>query len=171
MISYLDQPERGDLSVDSHRLWEKIKAGEYEVVISDVAVTEIARCDEQKRNTLFGYLGQINFATVEVTKDDTALKIASRFIDFGILKQSSYNDCQHIAAAITSGCDVIVSWNFAHIVNLKTMSGVKAITALEGYADVLICTPSVILGGDEERYIACQSQTLIQISPLQISIK
>ena len=52
-ISYLDQPERGDKAVDSHRLWEKIKAGEFEVAISDVAVAEITKCDEHKRSTLF----------------------------------------------------------------------------------------------------------------------
>jgi predicted nucleic acid-binding protein len=149
-ISYLDQPERGDQSVDSHRLWGKIKAGEYEPVVSDVAVTEIARCDEQKRNTLFAYLGQIEYTAVEVTRDEQSLKIASRFIDLGVLKQASYNDCLHIAAAIISGCDIIVSWNFRHIVNLKTISGVKAITALEGYSDILVCTPSVIIGGDEK---------------------
>jgi len=148
-ISYLDQPERGDKAVDSHRLWEKIKAGEFEVVISDVAVAEITKCNEQKKNALFGYLGQIEYTAVEVASDDQALKIARRFIDLGILKQASFDDCQHIAAAITSGCDVIVSWNFGHIVNIKTISGVKAISALEGYADVLICTPSTIVGGDE----------------------
>ena len=136
--------------MDSHRLWEKLEAGEYEAVISDVAVDEIARCDERKRNTLYNYLGQIEYTAVEVIGDNKALKMADRFIALGILKQTSYDDCLHIAAAIMSGCDVIVSWNFGHIVNLKTMSGVKAITALEGYAEVLICTPSIILGGDEE---------------------
>ena len=148
-ISYLDQPERGERFVDSHRLWEKIKAGEFEIVISDVSVAEIARCDEPKKNTLFGYLGQIEYTAVEVARDDNALRIASRFVDLGILKQANYNDCQHITAAIISGCDAIASWNFMHIVNHKTIMGVKAVTALEGYDDLLIYTPSTIVGGDE----------------------
>ncbi|MCL2146612.1 MAG: hypothetical protein FWH52_02280 [Synergistaceae bacterium] len=150
VISYLDQPERGDLYMDSHRLWDRLKAGKYDSVVSDVAVIEIARCNEQKRNTLFNYLGQIEYTTVKVTGDEQALKIAGCFINFGILKQTSFIDCQHIAAAITSGCDVIVSWNFGHIVNHKTMMGVKAVTALEGYDDILIYTPSTIVGGDED---------------------
>jgi hypothetical protein len=66
----------------------------------------------------------------------------------GVLKQKSFNDCQHIAAAIIGGCDAIVSWNFKHIVNHKTMMGVKAVTALEGYDDLLIYTPSIIIGGE-----------------------
>jgi len=148
-ISYLDQLERGEQCADTHRLWEKIKDGVFEAVISDVCVAEITKCSERKRSTLFGYLSQIEYTAVEVVSDDKTLKVARCFIDLGILKQTSYDDCQHIAAAITNECDVIVSWNFKHIVNLKTISGVKAVTALEGYTDVLICTPSVIVGDDE----------------------
>ena len=147
-ISYLDQPERGDLSVDSHRLWERIKAGEYEIVISNVTEVEIDDCDEQKKDTLNSYLDEIEYTTVKI--DRRALNVASRFVDLSILKKKSFNDCLHIAAAIVSECDVIVSWNFQHVVNLKTMSGVKAITALEGYDDLLICTPSTLIGGEKD---------------------
>ena len=76
------------------------------------------------------------------------IEIASRFVDLGILRQKSFDDCQHISAAIISGCDVIVSWNFKHIVNLKTMNGVKAVTALEGFDDLLIFDPSTLAGGE-----------------------
>jgi hypothetical protein len=81
--------------------------------------------------------------------DERGIELASCFVDLGILRQKSFDDCQHIAAAIISACDVIVSWNFRHIVNYKTMQGVKAVTALEGYNDLLIYTPSVLIGGEE----------------------
>ena len=48
------------------------------------------------------------------------------------------------------GCDIITSWNFKHIVNVKTVRGVKTITTLEGYKDLLIYPPSVLLEGDDE---------------------
>jgi predicted nucleic acid-binding protein len=144
----LDQPERGERSLDSHRLWEKIKAGEFDVVISNVVEAEIEDCDELKKDTLNGYLNEIDYITVQI--DKRTFEVASRFVNLDILKQKSFADCQHIAAAITSGCDIIVSWNFGHIVNLKTMSGVKAVTALEGYDDLLICTPSTIIGGEND---------------------
>jgi hypothetical protein len=41
-----------------------------------------------------------------------------------------------------------VSWNFKHIVNHKIIMGVKAVTALEGYDDLLIYTPSMLTGGE-----------------------
>lgn len=40
--------------------------------------------------------------------------------------------------------------NFKHIVNVKTVRGVKTITTLEGYKDLMIYPPSVLLEGDEE---------------------
>lgn len=85
-----------------------------------------------------------------MTVSDDLLRVADKVIDLGILKQKSYDDCQHIAAAIVSGCDAIVSWNFKHFVNHKTMQGVKAISALEGRSDLLIYTPPALLGGEDD---------------------
>jgi predicted nucleic acid-binding protein len=147
VISYLDQQDAPERMGETHRLWDRIKAGEFEAVISDVVVGEINRCEDSKRDTLFGYLAEIQY--VAVTVDDSALEVASRFVDLGVLKQKNFNDCRHIAAAIVSGCDVIVSWNFKHIVNHKTAMGVKAVTALDGYDDILIYAPPSLIGGEE----------------------
>jgi predicted nucleic acid-binding protein len=132
---------------DTHKLWERIKAGEYEVVISDVVIGEIEQCGDTKRDTLFSYLAEIQYSIVTV--DDRALEIAGRFVDLGILRQKNFNDCRHIAAAIVSGCNMIVSWNFKHMVNHKTVMGAKAVTALEGYDDILIYAPPSLIGGEE----------------------
>ena len=59
------------------------------------------------------YLKQIDYNMVRV--DEDTIKLAGKFIDFGILPQKSFDDCQHIAAAILAGCDIITSWNFKHI--------------------------------------------------------
>jgi predicted nucleic acid-binding protein len=129
--------------VETHKLWAAIKAGQYEIVISSVVEAEIDDCDDAKRNTLRRYLEEVAYTLVKI--DARSIEIASRFVDLGILRQKSFDDCQHIAAAIISGCDAIVSWNFKHIVNHKTMMGVKAVTALEGYDDLLIYTPSILV--------------------------
>lgn len=46
-------------------------------------------------------------------------------------------------------CDCIISWNFKHIVNVKTIRGVRAITNLEGYKMIEIWNPSVLLESEE----------------------
>jgi predicted nucleic acid-binding protein len=147
VISHLDQQDAPERMAETHRLWKKIKAGEFEVVISSVVDAEIDDCEESKKDTLKGYLEEIEYTSVRV--DEKTVNVASRFVNLNILRQKSFDDCQHIAAAITSGCDVIVSWNFKHIVNHKTMMGVKAVTALEGYDDILIYAPPTLIGGED----------------------
>jgi len=44
---------------------------------------------------------------------------------------------------------MIVSWNFKHIVNVKTIQGVKAATTYEGYKDLMIYPPSALLEEEE----------------------
>ena len=115
VISLLDQENSPERMSYSHRLWDKIKAGKFKVVISDVVVNEIVRCNDTKRNILLDYLAEIEYDIVEVSGNEKSLKISESFINLGILKQTNFDDCQHIAAAIISGCDAIVSWNFEHI--------------------------------------------------------
>jgi predicted nucleic acid-binding protein len=118
VVGYLDQHDDPDLMADTHKLWEQIKDGIYDVVLSDITIAEIDACHEEKREILYEYLSEIVFTLIEV--DEKTIEVAGRFIDLGVLREKSFDDCQHIAAAITSECDAIVSWNFKHIVNHKT---------------------------------------------------
>lgn len=95
-----------------------------------------------KREILLDYLDQIEYNIIET--DENTVSLAEKFIDFGVLKRKSYDDCRHIAAAVLAGCDIIISWNFKHIVNVKTIQGVKAVTTYEGYKDLMIYPPSVL---------------------------
>ena len=94
------------------------------------------------------YLNQIDYFVFSTS--ESTVNLAEKFIDFGILKQRSFDDCRHIAAAILAGCNIITSWNFKHIVNVKTVRGVRTITTLEGYKDLLIYPPSVLIQEEED---------------------
>ncbi len=148
VVSYLYQLDAPEKMKDTLELWNLIQQGRYEVYLSDIVLNEISGCNQEKLSILLGYLGQAEYQLIHTNEDTVVL--AEKFIDFGILKKKSFDDCQHIAAAILAGCDIITSWNFKHIVNVKTVRGVKVITTLEGYKDLLIYPPSVLLEGDED---------------------
>ena len=148
VISYLDQQDAPEQMQETREVWERIKAGQYEVFISDVVLRELADCKEEtKRNVLIGHLAEIEYNLIAV--DDDIVKLAEKIVTNGILKQKNIDDCQHIAAAILSDCDIIVSWNFKHIVNVKTIRGIKVITTVEGYKDLLIYQPTALLDEEE----------------------
>lgn len=143
VVSYLYQEDAPEKMQNTLDLWELFKNKVYEVYISDIVVREISECREEKLKILLDYLDQIDYNIIET--DEDTVELAGKFIDFGILKQKSFDDCQHIAAEILAGCDIITSWNFKHNVNVKTVRGVKVITTLEGYKDLLIYPPSVLI--------------------------
>ena len=99
--------------------------------------------EEELENKLYDYLSDIEYTKLEINAE--IVELAQKIIDMGILRPKSFDDCQHIAAAVVNACDCIISWNFRHIVNIKTIRGVRAITNLEGYKGIDIINPSVLL--------------------------
>ena len=139
-----DVPEK---MADTRELWEMFKVGKYDVYLSAVTLREIQNCPEPKKTQLIDYLNQVKFTALEITEDVVA--VARKIIEMGILSQKSFDDCQHIGAAVVNECDCIISWNFKHIVNVKTIRGIRAITNLEGYKSIEIWNPSVLLESEE----------------------
>ena len=138
-----DSPERMEITL---RLWEQFEADKFDVFLSRITLSELERCPEPKRGLLYDYLNKIRYSLLEVSGE--TLGLAQKIIDMGILTQKSFDDCQHIAAAMVYGCDCIVSWNFKHIVNIRTIRGIRAVSALDGYRGVEIIAPAMLL---EER--------------------
>ena len=143
VISHLLQEDVPEKMADTRQLWEMFRTGKYEVYLSTVTLEELEGCSEPKQSQLFDYLGLIDYTLIQI--DDNIADIAQQIIEMGILTKKSYDDCQHIGAAVVNDCDCIVSWNFKHIVNIKTIRGVRAITNLKGYRQIEILSPSALL--------------------------
>ncbi len=146
VISYLDQQDTPEKMQETREAWEYLKTGQYDIYISDVVLDELGKCNEDKLRFLISHLRQLSYHVIQT--DEKTIELAEKFIEFGFLKRKSFDDCRHIAAAILAGCDIIVSWNFKHIVNVKTMRGIKVVTTMEGYKDLLIYPPSALLEED-----------------------
>lgn len=146
VISYMDQQDSPEKMQDTREVWDILKTGLYDIYISDLVLDELGKCKEDKLKILLSYLQQITYHLIQTSEE--TIELAEKFINSGILKRKSFDDCRHIAAAILSECDIIVSWNFKHIVNVKTVRGIKVITTLEGYKDLLIYPPSALIEED-----------------------
>jgi predicted nucleic acid-binding protein len=85
VISHLDAPDAPDKEADTKRLWEEIKAGKYEVVLSNIVFDEVTDCDEPKKSFLREKIAEIEYTFVDI--DVRGVEVASRFVDLGILRQ------------------------------------------------------------------------------------
>jgi hypothetical protein len=112
------------------------------LVVSDLLEAELTRAPEHVREYLDRYF-EDQIERVELTKEATEL--ADKYIAEGVVGKTSRADCQHIAIATLNKVDVLVSWNFKHIVNLKRIRGYNSVNLRLGYAMLEIRTPKEII--------------------------
>jgi predicted nucleic acid-binding protein len=142
VISHLDQPKKPIEQEYSLRLWDAIIAGEYEVWISDVVLEEINNCEAEKAKRLKNYLTGIEYKKYTLT--DEARLFAENIIERKILPPRCVEDSQHIAAAIFTKSDFLLSWNLKHLSNSKTNEKIRFIVVEEYQQELAIVKPSVL---------------------------
>ena len=98
----------------SNALMANFRADLYRLVISDVTAAEIAMAPESIREMFTDLLSDAEFLQIS----SEAVELASAYESHGILGHGFRNDMLHIAIAAVGEVDVVVSWNFKHIVRL-----------------------------------------------------
>lgn len=66
-------------------------------------------------------------------------------IEEGVLTGKMRADAQHIAIATVARVDVLVSWNFKHIVNLYRIHGYNSVNLRRGYPTLEIRAPREVV--------------------------
>ena len=105
-------------------LFEKVKLGQIVCVYSDLSEAELKKAPENVRN-FFINLPKENTELVEVSEE--AYELADKYIAEKVVGQTSVDDCRHIATATINKVDILVSWNFKHIVNVFRIRGYNSI--------------------------------------------
>lgn len=147
VISHLFAEDTPEKMADTNRLWQDFIDGKYEVFVSTTTLEELGRCPEPKRGKMIAKLDEIKINILEESgKTD---ELSEDYLKNHVLGQKSIDDCRHIAFAVIYNCDVIVSWNFKHLVNYKTMSKVKIVNAMNLYGEISIISPTMLIEEEE----------------------
>ncbi|MFY7861475.1 MAG: hypothetical protein ACOVP5_04550 [Chitinophagales bacterium] len=83
---------------------------------------------------------------VEITEE--GLTLAQTYVHEKVVGETSLDDYIHIATATLSIVDVLISWNFKHIVNIYRIRGYNFINLREGLQNLNIHSPKEIVGYD-----------------------
>lgn len=122
----------------SRALLEMVRQGEVALVMSDLLLDEIRRAPSE----VVAILDSLPPANVELTTASSeALRLRDRYLAEGIVGSGSKDDALHVALATLARVDLIVSWNFRHIVHYDKIRKYNAVNLLEGYPTVEIRTP------------------------------
>lgn len=113
-----------EFSADTLPFFERIKNGEIIVILSDILEVELLRAPEFVRE-LLTTMPDEQIERIRLSPE--AIELADKYIEAKVVGKTSRADCQHIAIATVCKADVLVSWNFKHIVNLEKIRGYNGI--------------------------------------------
>jgi hypothetical protein len=128
-------------------LWQLFIQGAYIMVLSEHTLRELQGAPESVRNRLLE-IPEANQIILADTPEAEALAEAYR--SHGVVGSGSRSDALHVALATVGRVDVLVSWNFKHIVNLGRIRLFNAVNLEEGYGLIEIRTPKEVLSGEKD---------------------
>lgn len=144
---YIDTSVFGGYFEPEFELWTKvlfdrIGKNEFKVIVSRLTDIELENAPQKVRD-LANSLSQENIEWLDITAE--AVQLADKYIEEKVVGQTSHSDCIHIALATLNYADVLVSWNFKHIVNHIRIRGYNSVNFKYGHKILDIRSPREIL--------------------------
>ena len=129
----------------SIQLINDFREGNKILVLSDITLREIEIAPAKVKQIL----KSIPIDNVEyLSFNEEAKFLSDKYIEEEVVTVKHLLDAQHIAIASINHIDVLVSWNFKHIVNLKKIHLYNSTNLKYGYPMIEIRTPKEVI--DEE---------------------
>jgi len=126
---------------ESKALFKKFQDKEFYIVISDLTQSELTRAPKNVKDLI----NNLDLHPEIVSISPEVITLAQEYINENVVGQTSMDDCLHIALATINKIDILVSWNFKHIVNIRRIRGYNAINILNGYPTLEIRSPKDVI--------------------------
>ena len=131
-----------EFELASRRFFHEVKAGRFVLLVSALTAVELMEAPESVRSFVERLPGRV-LERVLVTEE--ALSLAREYLRAKILPSGAEADATHVAIAAVARADLVVSWNFKHIVNLDRIRGFNAVNRVRGYPAVEIRSPREVI--------------------------
>jgi rRNA-processing protein FCF1 len=147
---YLDTSVIGGCFDDEFQLWSNalmvdFQNGIFKPVISSVVTEELERAPQQVKDKLH----ELILIGAEILEpDNEALSLLEEYQNRQIVTEKYSNDLLHIAIATVSA-EVLVSWNFKHIVRLEKIQQFNAVNISCGFRPIEIHSPREVAHYEE----------------------
>lgn len=136
-----------EFNTGSVGLFDKVASGEITCIYSELTVGELRNAPQRVRDFLSSLPAE---QTEYLPITDEALALARQYLAEKVVGETSFDDCVHIALATIHKADLLVSWNFKHIVNIYRIRGYNSVNIRQGYAPLEIRSPKDIIENENE---------------------
>jgi predicted nucleic acid-binding protein len=149
VISYLTARPSRDIVVAGHqqttRDWWQTRCNSFDVYVSELVLREARGGNPQAAAERLAILQTLEL--VEVSPE--ALTLANQLVTEAAIPQKAIADALHVATAVTSGIDFLLTWNCKHIANATMRGKIERICRTNGYEPSIICTPEELMEDDQ----------------------
>lgn len=116
--------------------------GNFDVYISEITSAEIERAPNLKiQSEMEEFISQFS----KLLLSEEVEWLANEYIRYGAVPEGYSEDATHIAITVINELDYLLSWNFKHIVRIKTKDIVRMVNTLNGFRQIEILTPAELL--------------------------
>lgn len=123
----------------TRRILDGLKAGSWDGYISALVLEEVSRAHESARQRIAQELQKSPLMVLEESPESVALALA--YIEAGAIPADYEDDARHIAIATLNDVNVVVSWNFRHMVNVERKRRINSVNLREGFPLIDIVSP------------------------------
>ena len=141
-----------EFSVVSRQFFDAVFGGQVISLVSETLVAELIRAPEHVQD-LLGRTIQARSERLVLTSEAIILRDA--YLKGEVVTQKYADDALHVAQATLARGDVIVSWNFRHLVNPARIRAFNGINLAQGYGLIVVMTPAELVNIVE---VACDEQ-------------
>ena len=131
-----------EFEIPTRMLFDKMIKENITILYSELTETELENAPEKIKQFVVN-LEQKYMEYINLSKE--ASELGDKYILEDVVGKSSREDCIHIALATTNRADVLISWNFKHIVNLKRIRGYNSVNLKYGYPAIEIRSPKEMI--------------------------
>jgi predicted nucleic acid-binding protein len=126
----------------SRALFRMVKEGKLRAVVSSLLIEELTEAPPEVQKVLTELSSE---GLEQVRVDEEAIELRDAYLAADVVGPARANDALHVALATVARADVIVSWNFKHIVHFDKIRGFNAVNLRQGYLPIEIRTPLEIV--------------------------
>ena len=131
----------------SRRLLEDFGTGHFGAVLSNITIEEVRQSPARVRALLDDPALR---GAERVDLDEESIDLAEKYIKQGVVSPGNRVDARHVAVATVHRVDIVVSWNFQHIVKWNRIRGFNAVNLLAGYPEIEIRSPREVCHEEDE---------------------
>lgn len=123
----------------SNGLMTDFELGRFVPVVSELVAAEVQDAPPAVRDRFQDIVVALGAEVLRL--DSEALTLADAYLSREIVSERFRDDGVHIALATVNNVDVLVSWNFRHIVHYDKIRLFNAVNRESGYKDLAIYSP------------------------------